>query len=157
MNLKSGKKGKAWKDKKQPEPRPSNDGEFLIRPHALSDEITQLREALVREELRFADADQERIDLRRQAHIAADEQAEMAKEIVRLSEATSPDAVLVGKYHELIYEVATKFPNESRHDTALRYIRERENGSDNTPKQSGESKGQCSCGTDKYCSQHGQE
>jgi len=30
------------------------------------------------------------------------------------------------KYYELIYAVATKHPNESRHETALRYIRERE-------------------------------
>jgi len=31
------------------------------------------------------------------------------------------------KYDELIYAVETKYPNESRHETALRYIREREN------------------------------
>lgn len=30
-------------------------------------------------------------------------------------------------YDELIYEVQSKFPNETRHETALRYIREREN------------------------------
>ena len=29
-------------------------------------------------------------------------------------------------YHELLYAVAQKFPGESRHETALRYIRERE-------------------------------
>jgi len=29
-------------------------------------------------------------------------------------------------YHELLYAVATKHPGESRHETALRYIRERE-------------------------------
>ena len=29
-------------------------------------------------------------------------------------------------YHELIMAVETKYPNESRHATALRYIRERE-------------------------------
>jgi hypothetical protein len=27
------------------------------------------------------------------------------------------------KYYDLIYAVQTKFPDESRHDTALRYIR----------------------------------
>lgn len=30
------------------------------------------------------------------------------------------------KYNELIMAVASKFENESRHETALRYIRERE-------------------------------
>lgn len=29
-------------------------------------------------------------------------------------------------YYELLYAVACKFPNETRHETALRYIRERE-------------------------------
>lgn len=29
-------------------------------------------------------------------------------------------------YNELLYAVAQKFPGESRHETALRYIRERE-------------------------------
>ena len=29
-------------------------------------------------------------------------------------------------YHELIMSVAQKFPNETRHETALRYIEERE-------------------------------
>ena len=29
-------------------------------------------------------------------------------------------------YYELIMAVGTKFPNETRHETALRYIRERE-------------------------------
>lgn len=31
-----------------------------------------------------------------------------------------------GKYNELLYAVARKFPNESRHETALRYILEKE-------------------------------
>jgi len=30
------------------------------------------------------------------------------------------------KYHELLYAVATKYPGETRHETALRYIQERE-------------------------------
>ena len=33
------------------------------------------------------------------------------------------------QHGELIMEVSKKFPNESRHETALRYIRERENSS----------------------------
>jgi len=32
------------------------------------------------------------------------------------------------KYNELIMAVESKFPGESRHDTALRYIQDRENG-----------------------------
>jgi hypothetical protein len=31
----------------------------------------------------------------------------------------------VQKYHELLYQVQQKYPGESRHDTAKRYIRER--------------------------------
>ena len=34
--------------------------------------------------------------------------------------------VELNKYHELIYAVASKFPGESRHQTAMRYIREAE-------------------------------
>lgn len=37
------------------------------------------------------------------------------------------DKELQDKYHQLIFEVQTKHPDESRHETALRYIREREN------------------------------
>lgn len=33
---------------------------------------------------------------------------------------------LESKYNELLYAVAQKFPNESRHETALRYINDRE-------------------------------
>ena len=43
---------------------------------------------------------------------------QLEAEIVRLRE--------VGrKYGELLYHVQNKYPDESRHDTALRYIRER--------------------------------
>ena len=31
------------------------------------------------------------------------------------------------KYNELLFSVGNKFPNETRHETALRYIREAEN------------------------------
>jgi hypothetical protein len=37
-----------------------------------------------------------------------------------------------GRYNELIFAVGKKFPNETRHETALRYIREREINQDNT-------------------------
>ena len=30
------------------------------------------------------------------------------------------------KYRELLYQVSCKFPNETRHETALRYLKERE-------------------------------
>ena len=35
---------------------------------------------------------------------------------------------LTDDYYELIYAVGSKFPNESRHETALRYIRQAEQG-----------------------------
>ena len=34
----------------------------------------------------------------------------------------------VALYHELLFAVASKFPNESRHQTALRYINSAEHG-----------------------------
>ena len=39
------------------------------------------------------------------------------------------------KYWELIWAVETKYPDESRHETALRYIKEAENRGDETAKQ----------------------
>lgn len=36
------------------------------------------------------------------------------------------------KYYELIYQVAKKHPNESRHETALRYIKQAENRNSQT-------------------------
>jgi hypothetical protein len=36
------------------------------------------------------------------------------------------------KYHELIFEVCSKHPGESRHETARRYIREKETASGET-------------------------
>jgi hypothetical protein len=43
----------------------------------------------------------------------------------------SRHAALVEKYDELLYSVGNKYPNESRHETALRYIRNSENPTDN--------------------------
>jgi hypothetical protein len=40
----------------------------------------------------------------------------IAKEIIKLVRDSE------SKYQELIYAVATKFPDETRHETALRYI-----------------------------------
>lgn len=41
---------------------------------------------------------------------------------VLASEAKERERVLVEKYNELIFAVGYKYPNESRHETALRYI-----------------------------------
>ena len=40
--------------------------------------------------------------------------------------ATEQVAELEKNYYELIFAVGSKFSNETRHETALRYIRERE-------------------------------
>jgi hypothetical protein len=40
-------------------------------------------------------------------------------------------AALVEKYNELLYSVGNKYPDESRHETALRYIRNAETPKDN--------------------------
>ena len=45
-------------------------------------------------------------------------------------------AALVEKYNELLYSVGNKYPNESRHETALRYIRNAEKPTDNIAHQS---------------------
>ena len=39
---------------------------------------------------------------------------------------TDPDAKYKALYHDLIMEVRSKWPNETRHETARRYIREYE-------------------------------
>ena len=39
------------------------------------------------------------------------------------------------KYQELIYQVSEKHHNETRHETAMRYLREREAAQNNTPAQ----------------------
>jgi chromosome segregation ATPase len=71
----------------------------------------------------------------------SDAQAELAerdREIAALNEEINRDhrrlggkdkeiAALRALYNELIMEVQNKFPDESRHETARRYIREREN------------------------------
>jgi len=62
-----------------------------------------------------------------------------------VSPAAQPPRDVAELYHELLYAVARKFPGESRHETALRYIRDAEerarqtgsckqNGKDDTPK-----------------------
>ena len=45
-------------------------------------------------------------------------------------------AALVEKYAELLFAVGNKYPNESRHETALRYIRNAEKPTDNIAHQS---------------------
>lgn len=56
-----------------------------------------------------------------------------AEEILRLAE-------IADKYWELIYAVAMKHPDETRHQTALRYITERE-----APKDLPAAKAESSC------------
>ena len=41
-------------------------------------------------------------------------------------ETTPIDSRITSLYNELIMEVTQKFPGETRHETALKYIRERE-------------------------------
>jgi len=41
---------------------------------------------------------------------------------------TDPEAKYKALYHDLIFCVESKWPDESRHDTAKRYIHERESG-----------------------------
>ena len=58
-------------------------------------------------------------------------------------ELESEIAELRKDYMELIYAVATKYPNETRHETALRYIQEYESGSDepaDMPKEAADAK-----------------
>jgi hypothetical protein len=43
-----------------------------------------------------------------------------------LAQLEAAQAVPDGRYDELIYAVARKFPGETRHETALRYIRQAE-------------------------------
>lgn len=47
------------------------------------------------------------------------------KQSLLLSAKDSPGCVLT-KYNELLYAVGQKYPGESRHETALRYIRQAE-------------------------------
>jgi hypothetical protein len=51
---------------------------------------------------------------------------EIVKEYNRLKE-------IERKYTELIYQVESKFPMETRHETALRYIKNAEKSSSNIP------------------------
>jgi hypothetical protein len=54
-----------------------------------------------------------------------DELRWLGQALTRPAESAAPGPV-DAKYQELLYAVACKYPGESRHETALRYIRERE-------------------------------
>ena len=56
----------------------------------------------------------------------SDQIRDMRKEIESLHHEKAVLAAKVDQYMELIMAVAQKFPGETRHQTALRYIRERE-------------------------------
>ena len=62
------------------------------------------------------------------AWIAIDELEQLQQQVKDLTEAKEK---LKADYNELIFAVANKWPNELRHQTALRYIIERE--SSNNP------------------------
>lgn len=51
-------------------------------------------------------------------------------------EAEAPDYKAL--YHELLYQVGIKHPGETRHQTALRYLKNAENSQDNAPHQAKE-------------------
>lgn len=69
-------------------------------------------------------ADQSFIDTTQRMYL----DAVMQKNIARQQLATSQ--ARCAQYDELIMAVASKYPNETRHQTALRYIKERENQCD---------------------------
>lgn len=52
-----------------------------------------------------------------------------------LLEQTEEIQQLRTRYHELLYGVASRYPGETRHETALRYIREAENRPSSGPDQ----------------------
>ena len=56
------------------------------------------------------------------------------------AEKRAAELMAIGLYNELLYAVASKYPGESRHDTALRYIRDRETRPSNGPSQAVEPK-----------------
>ena len=60
-------------------------------------------------------------------YIRADLVKSQQDEIVRQQEELSR---LREAYNELLYSVSTKYPDESRHETALRYIRQAEQRTD---------------------------
>jgi len=51
-----------------------------------------------------------------------------------LKQADKQIAALTAKYNELIMAVSCKWPHETRHETALRYIQEKDRGGDNIAK-----------------------
>jgi hypothetical protein len=54
----------------------------------------------------------------------------------------APQENIKALYYELLYEVARKHPGETRHQTALRYIRQAETPKDNGPVQAGPAQGE---------------
>ena len=53
----------------------------------------------------------------------------------KLEKAEKKNEMLKKQYYELIMQVGQKFPNETRHETALRYIRNAEKGGDSCAKE----------------------
>lgn len=59
-----------------------------------------------------------------------DQLVDQQQEIIRLTDRLQAAEKRVKLYDELIYAVESKHPDETRHETALRYIREREQPKD---------------------------
>jgi len=66
--------------------------------------------------------------------------AEADAEIAAMREKLARLVEVEKKYNELLFSVGKKYPNESRHDTALRYIRESDFGTIADAKEGGKSK-----------------
>ena len=65
--------------------------------------------------------------LRAQLHRVARERDQERKKRLAAEDALLDMYLEDSPYYELLYAVEKKHPNETRHETALRYIREREN------------------------------
>ena len=113
---------------------------------AAADENASLKKALAEKDVELArmtenyNALKATFDLNPSAAFA--KLAEKDKEIDLMAQALEIDTMarlktalldLQRKYNELLFQVSTKFPHESRHDTALRYIKQAEAPQNNPP------------------------
>ena len=71
----------------------------------------------------------ERLD-REVAHQAEQHRLAVLNWEMQRDELEREHAALLAQYYELLYAVSNKHPNETRHQTALRYIQERERHTD---------------------------
>ena len=128
----------------------------------LLEDKKQISDALVEEELRFADADQERIDLRRQIHILTDEQKDVIKELETAESQLREAEKLVGRA-KAFADMIIRYCLDKRpeHET-MKTLEKASIGFSKSAQQflstlpSGEGKCECHI-ADKYCDLHGQE